>query len=56
MLLVAWLKDTDLLSPAGVMMQPDSMSLVMEYVPHGNLFKNIQHDSKGTLQWKDRGM
>ena len=40
---------------AGVMMQPDSMSLVMEYVPHGNLFQSIQHDSKGTLQWWDRG-
>ena len=36
-------------------MQPDSMSLVMEYVPHGNLFQSIQHDSKGTLQWWDRG-
>lgn len=40
---------------AGVMMQPQSMSLVMEYVPHGNLFKSIQQDSKGTLQWWDRG-
>ena len=40
---------------AGVIMQPDSMSLVMEYVPHGNLFQSIQHDSKGTLQWWDRG-
>ena len=36
-------------------MQPQSMSLVMEYVPHGNLFKSIQQDSKGTLQWWDRG-
>ncbi|KAL3141044.1 hypothetical protein ABBQ32_005555 [Trebouxia sp. C0010 RCD-2024] len=39
----------------GVMMQPESMSLIMEYVPHGNLFKSIQQDSKGTLQWWDRG-
>ena len=37
------------------MMQPHSMSLIMEYVPHGNLFKSIQQDSKGTLQWWDRG-
>lgn len=37
------------------MMQPESMSLIMEYVPHGNLFKSIQQDSKGTLQWWDRG-
>lgn len=36
-------------------MQPESMSLIMEYVPHGNLFKSIQQDSKGTLQWWDRG-
>lgn len=27
----------------------------MEYVPNGNLFKNIQQDSRGTLQWWDRG-
>ncbi len=37
------------------MMQPQSMSLIMEYVPHGNLFRTIQQDSKGTLQWWDRG-
>ena len=36
-------------------MQPQSMSLIMEYVPHGNLFRTIQQDSKGTLQWWDRG-
>lgn len=36
-------------------MQPHSMSLIMEYVPHGNLFKSIQQDSRGTLQWWDRG-
>ena len=36
-------------------MQHESMSLVMEYVPNGNLFKNIQQDSKGQLQWWDRG-
>ncbi|DBA77294.1 TPA: hypothetical protein ACH3X2_000816 [Trebouxia sp. C0005] len=39
----------------GVMMQPQSMSLIMEYVPHGNLFRTIQQDSKGMLQWWDRG-
>lgn len=37
------------------MMQPQSMSLIMEYVPHGNLFRTIQQDSKGMLQWWDRG-
>ena len=36
-------------------MQPQCMSLIMEYVPHGNLFRSIQQDSKGTLQWWDRG-
>ncbi len=36
-------------------MQPQSMSLIMEYVPHGNLFRTIQQDSKGMLQWWDRG-
>lgn len=46
---------TDFQAAAGVMMQPQSMSLIMEYVPHGNLFKSIQQDSKGTLQWWDRG-
>lgn len=45
----------NVLVSSGAIMQHDSMSLVMEYVPNGNLFKNIQQDSKGTLQWWDRG-
>ena len=49
------LRDDHVLVCSGAIIQHDSMSLVMEYVPNGNLFKNIQQDSKGMLQWWDRG-
>ena len=40
---------------AGVMMEPQRMSLLMEDIPRRNLLRSIQQDSKGTLQWWDRG-
>lgn len=40
---------------AGALMEPGCTSLVMEFVPFGNLFQNIQNDMSHQVQWWQRG-